>query len=199
MTSKQRVHAKEHGRRFKSPFKLLDELTSVVVHADSTFARPDDKPIAIDDFVRAQACSSQGVFTGLITSATSNPTEDGTFLFTDYEVRVGDRFRMPLGGSATPRGSLVTVTRAGGKIVIDGVTVRAEHGDYPALRVGARYCFFVNYIDATASFITVSPDGLFAMRGERSVTVRPSWKIKDAQDGFSNEHLLQVLKTLKCR
>jgi hypothetical protein len=68
------------------------------------------------------ALFSDAVIRGKVTNNVSNITEDGMFLFTDYDARVEEVFKDTT-GAVSQAGGTITVTRAGGKGLINDVIV----------------------------------------------------------------------------
>ena len=87
-------------------------------------------------------CDVDDVFVGAVESVEAFPTEDGGFLFSEYQVSLGERF----GGRRTARPgpfpSLVTIVRPGGTVNVDGVEIRADINTFPRLNAGSTYLFF---------------------------------------------------------
>ena len=144
MTPAQREHARIFRDISNSKSKLLDEQVSVTVTLDFIGSTPT-KTFATH--LRELICSSDVAFVGEVISAQSFPTEEGSFLFSEYAVSPKETLRQRSISLTSP----VTLIRPGGAIVVDGVRVTAEINTFPSLVVGRTYLFFGEVLQRTAA------------------------------------------------
>lgn len=102
-------------------------------------------------------CASDDVFIGQVESSETYPTADGSFLFTEYRVRVTEDATNR--GAAVRPGAVLTVVRPGGLMVVDGRTVSVKLNDSPALITGLSYLFFGKRIAATGAYRSAHVNG----------------------------------------
>jgi hypothetical protein len=170
MTPAERSHAKVHSR-FSTGTRLVDERVSI--HTHEMFVGSPDLPSENVEFDEAQAlkCRTDASFIARVVSGRSHPIEDGTYLFTDYTVRIEEAFHAPATRRLQP-GDLTTITRPGGTMTIDGVAITAASNQFPALTAGARYLLFVQYLPETKDFVSSQPEGAYQVFGDRLVDTR---------------------------
>jgi hypothetical protein len=142
MTPLERRHSEQFDS-FRTGTRILDRLETV-----KKFAHPSDTSVrvTIDSLVANHTCANPSVFVGRVESQRSHPISDGTFLFTDYVVRVEQLVRNRGARPSLSPGRTIVVARPGGAIDIGGVTVTATHDMYPPLRTGGLYLFFAEPI-----------------------------------------------------
>ena len=165
MTAAQREHAKlfKHFRQ-GSRDRLLDRGLSLDITRDfvslSTSGRPAPEVLA------EVACGADAVFAGEVISAETLPTEDGAFLFTDYQILLSEVFRARPGIDIS-RGETVVLSRPGGETVVDGTRVAVTITGFRPLSSDASYVFAVQYLRRTRSFWSENSDGLFSLVDSR--------------------------------
>jgi len=138
MTPAQRYHSTLF-RQYRFQSKLLDSLSSVNI-----ISEPGSGSANLIDYLRERICSSDATVDGTILSGESNPVEGGSFLFTDYQVRI-TQVRRQLRGRILHVGETVTVGAPGGDVLIEGQHVRATSSLDPLLERGGLYVLFVRY------------------------------------------------------
>lgn len=163
MTPAQRHHAKIYNGRGMIGGRLLDDLRSIEVFSD-----PGSGVIyapAAEVFRRA-TCSSQAVIAGLVSAATSYPSEDGAMLFTEYEVVVSHVLK----STELPQifnGGKLTVVRIGGVIPIEGTTIEANVRSAPRLRTNDSYLFFLKLLPEPRTFQADTADAAWMIQSGR--------------------------------
>jgi hypothetical protein len=149
MTPTQRIRSRTFAQ-FDSGSRLLDEGVSVA-ESELPYGEPDP-PSELEVLARV-ACDSAALFAGVVRSAVTNPTENGTWLFTDYEVLVEEvlRARPSIG---VREGDTVVLSRVGGVLTVDGEEISATSSGYPLLQLRHRYLFAADYLSDAGSFRT---------------------------------------------
>jgi len=161
---------KKHGRLFGySGEKLSDKAkkqtgdVEVIMHADTMRTVDPDAPKP--DPTQFATCNADAIVVGTLTSKASQLTEDGSFIFTDYEMAVEEVLK---DDAAAPvqTGGLITVTREGGEVSLRGRVLRAKRAGFKSAEVGGRYLLFLKRIPDTGSYLSY-PNGSFLLGGER--------------------------------
>lgn len=121
----------------------------------------DDEPRTPEDYFGELSQESDAVIRGTVTSKVSQITEDEAFIFTDYDVLITEVLKNnladPLGTGAT-----VTVTRPGGKVLLDGIIVKATDQAFSPLPVNKNeVLLFLKFISETGTYQTARPYGSF--------------------------------------
>lgn len=170
MNAKEKAHARAHGR-FKTTTHILDEERSVHLSAFGA-SMPEPSPGVTElDSVKKLKCESDAVFVGIVRSAKSMPTEDGTFLFTDYTIEIDESFRTP-SNKPLLQEDVVTVTRPGGAMMIGNKEVSATISDRPFLEVGGKYLIFGSLLPGSGAFLVERPDAVYQMIRDQFVDLR---------------------------
>lgn len=128
---------------------------------------------SLDKYLQTLACKSDVVVTGTVKSKSSQIIEEGTFVFTDYEIAVDESLKNSGGGLAQPDAS-INVTRIGGAVKLNGHTIRAVDSEQPPLQVGARYLLFLTYVPETDSYTSAFygvGEDTFQFRGNKLTQV----------------------------
>lgn len=181
LTAKQRVHSKLYSHYSELTNNLPGDKTisETVAHSKSKIIERSveiglgellTEPEAPEAYLGELARSSDLIIRGRVTKRVSQITEDDTFLFTDYDVIVIEVFN---NNAAAPidLGKTIVVTRPGGKVLVDGVVVKATDSAYAALPVNTNdVVVFLRFIPETGAYKTTRATGAFELVGS---TVRP--------------------------
>jgi hypothetical protein len=109
--------------------------------------------------VTEQAEKADAVVIASVVSKSSQITTAGTFIFTDYELNIeealsGDRDKLKLQAS-------ITVTRPGGKVLLDGQVITINVVSFGSLMPGHRYLLFLKFLPITGTFQAVDQNSSF--------------------------------------
>jgi hypothetical protein len=199
MTPAQRRHGTLHGER-PGNARLLDEKVSVIVDAEPSYSTDRLPDRQLKDVIVELACGSDAVFIAVPIRGKSFPTEDGRWLFTDYDVELGRVYRMPdVAGFRT--GHHVVVSRSGGEMEVEGERVSAYGNAQPRLKPKGRYLMFVKYDSETNAFYGEGAYAAFEVRGSHTYAL---WSLPTsagdlAANGVANGAMLGMLTNLHCR
>jgi hypothetical protein len=197
MTAAQRVHGSLF-HEVKGSTRLLDEKVSVIDFVDRL--EQPSRPLA--HIVSDLACASDATFSGIVRTAASYPTLDGTFLFSEYGVKVTQIFRKSEAvqfREELTKDPLITVIRPGGEMSVEGVRVNATSKDFPALVIGNEYVFFVAYVAETGSFRTADFRGTFTLSNSQARNLKSIQADEaDLSIGVSRGLFIGLLRNLSC-
>lgn len=182
MTEKQREHSKIfRGLDSHGGGKKIKDL--VAAQGDVNVWGPLDcgpyMPLPdLSQFLTTMACEADAVVLGFVNSKSSNLTDAGNFLFTDYEVTVKEALKTNAAAPFAP-GEQITVTRSGGAVMLNGHVVRAINQNQKNLQIGKFYLLYLRYIPKTGAyrqvFKTLSED-TFLLEGEQASQLsRQAW------------------------
>lgn len=206
MTPIQREHSKLHGKHPGWPRVLDGELSVATSAKDGHFSMPDGNDVPKTPEPSAQrvledlTCESDAVFVATVSSSVSNPIDDGTYLFTDYNVLVTEPIRFTKGNIG--RNSTVVITRSGGRIVLpNGRTVETVDPSFPLLQVNKRYLLFTKFVPSTKAYRSAIETGTFAVDGRYSTPLVPLAAAADdlSSAGYPLETLIPLLRHASCR
>ncbi|HEV8370138.1 MAG TPA: hypothetical protein VGQ39_19455 [Pyrinomonadaceae bacterium] len=154
LTEKQKAHSKlfkryevvTRGRKLRDlvaesgDVDVVKELGDVLV----------PQAFNLQDYLKNLTCKADAVVVATVQTKSSQIIEEGTFVFTDYQVVVDEVLK----SSSTPINPTqnITVTRVGGAVILNGHHVRATDHRQENLAVGGRYLLYLRFIPATSSF-----------------------------------------------
>jgi hypothetical protein len=177
LTDKQKAHSKlyeAYERRIKIRDELIKRQGELVLNRISCpFLSMEPQP----DLITELAQSSDAVLTGTVVSKSSQITTGGTYVFTDYELRVAEVFKDAATHTLRPD-TTITVTRPGGKVLLFGQVAHFRDNWFKPLLPGRRYVLFLTYLPSTGAYQAVNADGTFDITETRveslsDGTVRP--------------------------
>ena len=182
MTEKQRVH----GRLFKHSGRKLREIAGqqtgdiqvvegpplVIVTQTSQRRRP---------VFQSALCRADAVVLGTINEKSSQFTEDGKFIFTDYQIIVDEVIKNNA-RSAVLASNLITATNDGGAVVLNNQTFRARQEGFDPPLVSKRYLLFLRFIPETDSYLLYG-NGIFELEGQEVLALGPGSRDEMAKLG----------------
>lgn len=170
LTERQKEHSKlfrAHGSGQKV-IDLAGEKGEIEIRSGTPLSGGDpDSPITtLSQVLERDACAADAIVTGTVKEKASQLTENGEFIFTDYELAVDDVVKQN-GASTIRTDGEITVTGPGGTILIRGKRIRAIDSLLPPLRVGQRYVLFLKFIPTTDSYREIESGGSFLLDGNQ--------------------------------
>lgn len=158
---------REHGKLFKHSGPKLIEIAAKR-SGDIEVQEGEDLLIQIPDASKrplflSAVCNADAVVTGTLINKASQLTAEGTFVFTDHDLRVEEVIK---NNTAAPIGpeSTITVTRDGGVVQLNHRVLRAQPDFEPPV-VGNRYLLFLRFIPVTGSYLMYG-NGAFELNSQ---------------------------------
>ncbi|HKS29217.1 MAG TPA: hypothetical protein VJS44_15420 [Pyrinomonadaceae bacterium] len=186
MSARQKEHSKLY-KDYKGNGKLLDLLKKeenntgneliITVMPGLPELSPGGRPSTPDTFLNNLASTADAVVIGTVANKSSQLTENGAFVFTDYDVAVEEVLKENGSNNIQSQSSIV-VTRPGGRILLEGRIVTARDRTFKPFAVGGRYLLFLKYIPTTGAYHAVSNKGSFELVDDKSV--KPLTEAPDA-------------------
>jgi hypothetical protein len=195
MTEKQREHSKLY-KDYKGVGKLRDiveqeankgtDEVSVTVLPRLPELAPASGGASTVRTLEDLASNSDAIVVGTVTSKTSQLTEDGTFVFTDY-ILIAEEVLKDYSAAGINPFSNLTVTRPGGKILLNGRVVNAIDKSFGRLVVGSRYVLFLKHVSSTGAYRSVNDKGSFGLDNNCVVTLTeaPDAEARSGRDAAS--------------
>lgn len=177
MTEKQKKHSKlfkrygvlTRGKKLKDSPSESGAVNVVAEVGDRLLPASFD----LSTYLHNNACKADAIIVGTVNSKASQLVEDGTFTFTDYEVRVEEVLKNNL-ASPISADNQITVARAGGAVSLHGRTIRAFDQSERPLGTNGRFLLFLKYIPETGAYqpyISDIGDASFQLRGDKILQV----------------------------
>ena len=177
MSARQKEHSKLYCG-YKGAGKKLGELAEEQIRNGNSDdlgivllpGIPELSPtgMPIKDFLADLSCGADAIVIGTVKDKASQLTDCGTFTFTDYELTVGEVLKDNINSHLEPEGSL-TVTRPGGKILLNGHVITAIDRSAKPLIIGDRYLLFLRFLPKTNSYEAANFDSAFQIAGSELV------------------------------
>lgn len=177
MGEKQKKHSKifkrfEGATRGRKLRDLVAERGDVEIREDvgTTFM---PRSFNLKQYLQGLTCEADAVVVGRVKSKSSQLIEEGTFVFTDYEVTAEEVLKNNI---AIPiiQSSDITITRSGGTVKLNGRTIRAIDYRSEPLKVGERYLLYLKFIPDTGAyrpFGNSMSDDTLHLRGDKITQV----------------------------
>jgi hypothetical protein len=128
------------------------------------------EPRTTEEYFGELSRMSDIVIRGRVTTKVSQISEDDGFLFTDYDVTVIEVLKTSA-DNPLETGAKIIVTRPGGKVLVDGVIVKAGDDSFTPFPVNNHdLLLFLKLIPQTRAYRVTSPTGSFELQ---RTTVRP--------------------------
>jgi len=102
-------------------------------------------------YLTGLTCKSSAVFLATVTSKSSQLLDEGTFTFTDYEIKIDEILK---DNSAAPirTDASAIYTAPGGAVELNGIVINAIDYRSEPLQVGGQYLFYTTYVQETGSY-----------------------------------------------
>jgi hypothetical protein len=146
-----------------------DELTIELIPGPPELS-PQGKRASPADVLDSMAAEADAIVIGVIKDKSSQLTENGAFIFTDYDMTVEEVLKDNRAARVEPRTSL-TVTRPGGKVVLNGRVVTAVDRLFKRLAVGGRYLLFLHHVTATGAYQAINDQGSFEIGDNKAAAL----------------------------
>ena len=176
MTEKQKRHSKLFkGYEDVTKGKKLRDL--VAERGDVSAGRFVPEQImprfTLGEYLKNLACKADAVVVGTVKDTSSQVIDEGTFIFTDYQIVVEEIIKdnafAPL-----PAAAEITVSRSGGSVRLNGHIVRTIDYSQQPLDKGSKYLMFLRYAPPTGdyqSFNDSLSEDTFRLRGTKLTQV----------------------------
>jgi hypothetical protein len=159
LTDKRTEHSKLYPW-YERTTKIRDELIKrqgELVSSTTACGFLPGKPLP--DLITELTQAADAVVMATFVSKSSQISTSGTFIFTDYELRVAEILK-DANRTLKPDAS-ITVTRPGGKILLFGQIAHFREAAFKPLLPGRRYLLFLTYLPATGAYKPVDSDSTF--------------------------------------
>jgi hypothetical protein len=121
------------------------------------------EPVSPKDYFSGIVTASDAVIRGRVIKKASQITEDDTFIFTDYEVVIMEVFKNNA-ASPTDMGNTITVTRAGGKVLVGKTIMEVRDQRFLPLPESSReVILFLKYLPEIGIYQTERYNGSFEL------------------------------------
>jgi hypothetical protein len=193
LTEKQLRHSQEFEDR-EIPGIRANSSGNIGVYIDIEPGPLPDKssPRNATEYLRSLTCSgiTDAVVVGTVSRKASQLTANGHFVFTDYDLELGDVLKSRKGLGLTV-GSSITVTDPGGAVNLDGRVIFVKINRENPLKVGHQYILFLRQLKNADSYRLIGERGIFAIAPGK---VKPTYY--HFQEGLSASNIIEELRSI---
>ena len=172
LSARQRIHSdlythykKQNGDKTIGEFLDSAKSSTKIVKLDFlvglSLLMEADKP---ERFFGELSTSSDAIIRGRVTKKVSQITQDDAFVFTDYDVVITEVLK---DNAAAPLGAAIEVTYPGGKVLLDGVIVKARDHYFEPLPLNREVVLFLQSVKETGAYKPTGYSGSFELDGVR--------------------------------
>jgi hypothetical protein len=159
MSEKQKKHSKlfkgfgnvTRGKKLRELAAERGRVEVIYELEDGQAPRSSDRQKYLNKYLQKVSCGADAVVIGSVLSKSSQIIEEGTFLFTDYELTVEEVLKDNSVAHIQPHGA-ITVTRSGGAVTLNGHAIRAKDYRSEPLAMGGRYLVFLRFLPDTGAY-----------------------------------------------
>lgn len=165
LTEQQKEHSKLHKQNYQSRRKLRDYPKGV----EKSYPPPWDRdlnnnaPKSIEAFLKTAACAADAVVVGSVSSKSSQFTEDGYSIFTDYEMTVEEVIKDNNSGHIRQNSNIV-ITRHGGAVEFNRKIFRVSDQSFEPFEIGGKYLLFLKFVPATGAYRALNSESSFELK-----------------------------------
>lgn len=161
ITEKQREHGKLYPQSPRGK-KLSDYPNGIeiVIGLPLPEKSTSDRMASSFEFLERMACDADAVVLGVIENKSSQLTEKGDFIFTDYGLRVEEVLKNNPAASIQSSDT-ITVTQPGGAVSLNGQIYRVKDKSFRNLQPGKTYLLFLDFIPSTKAYQSINSEGGF--------------------------------------
>jgi hypothetical protein len=160
LTAQQKEHSKLY-EKYQSNRKIRDSiLVNSAAFSSFRTACPFISQKPLPSIVSELADAADAVVIASFVSKSSQLTTNGSYIFTDYELRTEEVLKNRGAGALKPE-TVITVSRPGGKVLLYGHTATYSELAFKSLLPGHRYLLFLKHIPATGAYRPVSHEASF--------------------------------------
>lgn len=183
MGEKQRKHRRLFGdykrdRNIRELAATLTEDVELRVGVPMGGSVPGMPKTTLQSFLNDVSCAADAIVVGTVLNKESQITEDGTFIFTDYEMRISKIVKDNSTAPIEHHGKIL-LTYPGGAIRINDRVIRAEDSSFHLLRLNEEYLLFLKFIPETGAYQVFERKANFHVTEGRV--------IKLAEEGLSHQ------------
>jgi len=203
MTNKQKEHSKLYKEDFKSrKGKKLTNIAatgignvSVIIPVADGFQLEPTTPLNLHGFLKNLICDADAVVIGTVKSKSSHLTEEEEFIFTDYEMTVEEVLKDNSAASIQSR-NIITATRGGGVLKINGRNVIAIDESLKPLEVNSRYLLFLRFVPNTSAYKAHKSKGSVQLNDHRIIKLTGEAVPRELDTGGNAATLINGIRSV---
>lgn len=157
ITDKERAFGRAFVREGFGNRKRLTQLrgtgdTDVIYPAEGFIGGfPNQPKLSIEAIWGKRICESDAVVIGKALRKTTHLTEDETFVYSEYDVVVGEIIKNNFSSTIQPN-NVIQIARPGGNVRIEGRLVRFTVETFAPLQNGKDYLLFLKFVPEVNSY-----------------------------------------------
>jgi len=145
------------------------------------------------DIIRDCFCTQDAVVSGVVSTSVSALTDDGSFVFTDYDFVVDEVFK----GAGLASGSQIVVSRPGGTVHTRNGDITARLNTFAPLGIGDHYILFLHLVKDRGTFTTQAELSAFRIDGPSLHVLTTALRLPaDFASATATDQVTGVLRSL---
>lgn len=153
-----------------------------------------DKPETPQNYFGKLVIESDAIIRGKATKKASQITQNDSFTFTDYDVTVLEILKNYV-TSPLEVGASITITRPGGKVVVDNIIINCKDALYLPIPLNQEVLVFLKYVPETGAYKATRDNVSFQLDGE---VLRPLTELRFPPGVLQNSQaFLQTIRVLQ--
>lgn len=162
LTNQQRIHSKPYSAYLQiTRGKTMSDLAAkaegkhkvVGMHIGPGLMHEETDPETPENYFGKLANEMDAIIRGRVTKKTSQIAEGDSFIFTDYDVLIEEVLKNNI-AAPIEAGAMITVNRPGGKVVLNGVIVKATDAAFEPLPLTNEVILFLKFIPEAGTYQT---------------------------------------------
>ncbi|HTG15458.1 MAG TPA: hypothetical protein VK747_09350 [Blastocatellia bacterium] len=199
MTARQR----EHSKLFKQ-YGTQGNLINLARDGDIEVKRgvplaggiPDSPPFNLRSFLQKNLCDADAVVLVSVQSKSSQLTTDEDYVFTDYQLVVGETLKDNLAYTIGNSGQQITLTRSGGFVRVDGHNIKVVDSVFKPLEIDKQYLLFLKFIPETLTYESLSSRTGFLLERGHFVKLTDEGLPKELENVSNAESFLATIRSV---
>jgi hypothetical protein len=190
----KKIYADREGNKLSEASKLGNQRgwtkeIGVSIGLPSVPSLMNQPDISAWDFLLDLTCNADAVVAGTATSKSSHMLDDETFVYTEYEFRIGDILKNnPVSPMEVNKN--IQITRPGGFIKLDNQLIRVTDQSYETLQLKKSYLLFLKYVPGADGYIVSDSKGDFSLDNTSFRSLSKQSLPKDLKDGRNGDELI---------
>jgi hypothetical protein len=165
LTEKQKEHSKLYKQNYHSRRRLRDYPNGI----EKSYPPPWDgdlkgsAPKSTEELLKTSACAADAVVVGSVSSKSSQFTQDGYSIFTDYEMIVEEIIK-DNASAHIQQNSNISITRHGGVVEFNRKIFRVSDQSFEPFEIGGKYLLFLKFVPATGAYQALNSESSFGLK-----------------------------------
>lgn len=198
-TARQREHSKlfkqygDHGNLINL---AQDEDVEIWREVPLGGGVPGSAPFNLRSFLQENVCDADAIVQASVQSKSSQLTTDEDYVFTDYQLVVGEILKDNLAHTIGSSEQQITLTRSGGFVSVNGHNIKAVDRVFKPLEMGKQYLLFLKFIPETLTYRSLNSRTGFLLERGQMFKLTDEGLPKELENGSNAESFLATIRSV---